>query len=107
MGLVESTGLYNSHGVNTIATGAFGPGVTASDVYRMLGRQRRREMARTIRQCPVLLSMAEQLPGTQAASHRLNLRPRLRDDGEPVYRSEEVGSVWPYIVRLWPSPQFL
>jgi hypothetical protein len=41
------------------------------------------------------------------ASHRLDLRPRLRDDGEPGYRSEEVGIVWPHLVRLWPFPQFL
>jgi len=33
----ENTGLYNSDGVNTFATGAFAPGVTVSDVtYRML-----------------------------------------------------------------------
>ncbi len=33
----ENTGLYNSDGVNTFATGAFSPGVTVSDVtYRML-----------------------------------------------------------------------
>jgi hypothetical protein len=37
MDLVENTGLYNSDGVNTFATGAFAPGVTVSDVtYRML-----------------------------------------------------------------------
>jgi len=33
----ENTGLYNSDGVNTFATGAVAPGVTVSDVtYRML-----------------------------------------------------------------------
>ena len=33
----ENTGLYNSDGVNTFATGAFAPGVTVSDAtYRML-----------------------------------------------------------------------
>jgi hypothetical protein len=33
----ENTGLFNSDGVNTFATGAFAPGVTVSDVtYRML-----------------------------------------------------------------------
>lgn len=33
----ENTGLYNSDGVNTFATGAFAPGVTVTDVtYRML-----------------------------------------------------------------------
>jgi hypothetical protein len=32
----ENTGLYNSDGVNTFATGAFAPGVTVTDVtYRM------------------------------------------------------------------------
>lgn len=36
MGLVEKPGLYNSDGVNTIATGAFAPGVTVSDVHRTL-----------------------------------------------------------------------
>jgi len=33
----ENTGLYNSDGVNTFATGAFAPGVSVTDVtYRML-----------------------------------------------------------------------
>jgi hypothetical protein len=37
MELVENTGLYNSDGVTTFATGAFAPGVTVSDVtYRIL-----------------------------------------------------------------------
>jgi hypothetical protein len=42
MELVENTGLYNSDGVNTFATGAFAPGVTMSDVtYRMLAADAR------------------------------------------------------------------
>ena len=42
MELVENTGLYNSDGVNTFATGAFAPGVTVSDVtYRMLAADAR------------------------------------------------------------------
>src|SRR4029079_15401883 len=103
----ENTSLYNSDGVLTFATGAFAPNVTLQEAtYRMWAVDAAVKWRGLGFKWATLCSLARLIRSRPPATPTLHIPSWLRNVAERFCRSEEVGIVWPHVVRFRPVRQF-